>query len=87
MNYSESIQNQYDWSNTAPSQAIVEAIAAIENVDPIALSVEKGWTLHDTVDPEALDTLLNEGSLVSVSFTIGSYKIQIEGKTLQICFN
>lgn len=87
MNYSESVQSQYDWSNIAPSQAIVKAIASIENVEPVDLSVEEDWTLHDHVDPEALDTLMDEDDPVSVSFTVGAYKIQIEGRTLQICFN
>lgn len=85
MNYSESVQSQYDWSTIAPSEAIVKALASIENIKPANLSVDS--TLYDHVDPEALDALIAEDNPISVSFTAGDYKIQIDGKTLYICFN
>lgn len=45
-----------EYTGRPPSIAIVEAIAAIEEVSPN----DVGFTLYDSVDPEALDTLFDE---------------------------
>ena len=55
------VEHQYD-SDTPPSIAIVEAIATIENVDPMDSSTDLGITLYDHVDPTALDQLVTENS-------------------------
>lgn len=87
MDYSESVQSQYDWSNIAPSKAIVKAIASIENVEEIDLPEVLDTTLYDHVDPEALDFLITDDGHILVSFTMGEYKVQINGGTLKISFS
>ncbi|WP_436343791.1 HalOD1 output domain-containing protein [Natronorubrum sp. FCH18a] len=75
----ETIRTQYDWAATAPSQAIVEAVATVEETTPVALVRETGTTLYDHVDPEALDLLVGgdrNGSL-EVAFDIDSLHITI----------
>lgn len=51
------VECQFD-DDTRPSIAIVRAIAAIENVDPVASPTALGITLYDHVDPDALDRLV-----------------------------
>lgn len=75
------VEHQYD-SETPPSIAIVRAIAVIEDVDPMDSPTELGITLHDHVDPTALDRLVTETdtSSVSVELTIHNdyrYSVQV----------
>lgn len=74
----------YDWSITAPSIAIIETIASVEGVDPVALAAGGGSTLHEYVDPELLDKLVTNGreNRVSISVTIDGYTVRIEGTEL-----
>lgn len=44
----------YDWSDVAPSTAIMEAVSAVENADPVELE-----PLHGVADPDAIDELLD----------------------------
>lgn len=63
-----------------PSLTIVEAIADLEEVDPTELD----FTLYDYIQPDALDTLVQSGS-VTVTFTITQYKVHItESGTVRI---
>ncbi|WP_121744874.1 HalOD1 output domain-containing protein [Natronorubrum halophilum] len=80
----ESIQSQYDWSYIAPSEAVIDAIACLEDVESVALSVQLDTTLYDHIDPESLDTLVTGCSTLSISFIVDEYKIQINGNTLII---
>lgn len=81
------VRQSYDWSKTPPSIAVLEALAAIENVHPTDLHAEAGIVLYDNVDLEALDALLNHESDVSVSFTVGNYLILIDGQLLTVSSN
>lgn len=45
---------QYDWSSMPPSTAVVDAVAFATDRDPIELD-----SLHDSIDFDALDTLLD----------------------------
>ncbi|PCR90232.1 HalOD1 output domain-containing protein [Natrinema ejinorense] len=81
---SESIDARYDWSQTAASMAVINAIAAIENTDPENRREELAITLHDHVNPEALDTVVTNDTSVSISFPIRDYEIRIDGNTLTI---
>jgi len=74
------VSQQYDWGKTDASVAIVETIADLEGTEPAAIEV----TLHEHVDPDALDTLLSNGQHVSVSFTIGDYHVRIDGNMLVV---
>lgn len=50
----DGVRVQFDWSSTSPSSAVVEAVAFAKNRDPIDLE-----RLHDYVDFDALDTLID----------------------------
>lgn len=57
----------------SPSTAIVEAIAFIEDVDPMDSAAELGIRLYDQIDPETLDQLINHNKsskTVTVDLTI-----------------
>lgn len=59
--------------DTPPSIAIVRAIAVIEDVDPMDSPRALGITLHDHVDPEALDRLVSatgDANSATVDLTI-----------------
>lgn len=73
-----------DWSQTPPSVAIVEAIASLENSTPVDLPTTHGIVLFDTIDPEALDTLVTTCESLSLSFSVDEYDVQITGNTLTI---
>lgn len=73
------VRTDYDWSATAPSTAIVEAIAAAEDVDPVALATDEGTPLYEHVDPDALDALVTDqrANRVAMSLTIDGYTVRI----------
>ncbi|WP_255171742.1 HalOD1 output domain-containing protein [Natrononativus amylolyticus] len=78
------VQSQYDWTRTSPSLAIVDAIAALENRAATDLPTALGVTLYDCVDPEALDTLVTASDEITLSFTVATYHVQIDGDELRI---
>lgn len=84
---SKSVQARYDWRTTQPSIAIINAIATLENVEPIKLSTALDTTLFDHVDPESLDTLVTNDGHISISFPIREYNVQIDGDTLEIRYS
>lgn len=49
----EVIRATFDWSEVTPSTAVVETVAIAANRDPLELE-----PLFDSVDPDALDTLV-----------------------------
>lgn len=61
----------------APSATIIAAIAEREGVDPVDLDV----SLHEVVDPDALDVLFVRGrpdAEVYVEFTFAGYRVAVE---------
>ena len=79
-------EKRLDWSQTTPSTAVPEAVAAVEGVDVLELSARFDGTLYDAVDPGALDSLFSSadnGSVV-VDFTFGPYQLRIDGATLSV---
>lgn len=74
------VRAAYDWTRTAPSIAIIETIATIEDTDPRDLSI----TLNDYVEPEALDTLFGDDrrSVDAITVGIGDYTVQITDSEL-----
>ena len=66
-------QDSYDLEKESPGLAIVEAIAAVEGIDPLDIE-----PLGTTVDLEALDSLLRSGTGQSgpmVTLRIRGYEI------------
>ena len=78
----ESVESQYNWSEAPPSVAIIYALAMLENVDPIQFSEELDRTLHDYIDPSALETLVGNDQAVEVKFRMDEYTIQIDNDGL-----
>lgn len=78
------VHEQFDWSVTTPSIAVIETVASIENVDPIDISVKEDMPLSDYIDPDALDTLVANTNLIFISFTVEDYKVEIDGEDLTI---
>ncbi|QLG27156.1 hypothetical protein HUG10_06180 [Halorarum halophilum] len=62
----------------APSIAVIEAIAAVENVEPDDLAFGGGLPLSEYIDPDALDSLVTHDD-VTISFTVAEYRIRIDG--------
>ncbi|WP_265110467.1 HalOD1 output domain-containing protein [Halosolutus halophilus] len=85
--YSGSVQSRYDWSKIAPSIAVIDTIASIADTESTTLSAKLDGTLYDYVDPEALDTLVTDREAIAISFTIDEYKVQIDGKRIEIFYN
>lgn len=77
---SETVRSNFDRSEKAPSIAVVEAIAAIENVSPTDLSMR----LYDYINPNSLDELVDSESGVSVTFSVDQYQIQVNETTIAV---
>ncbi|MGQ4556114.1 HalOD1 output domain-containing protein [Halobellus sp. GM3] len=77
------VQRQYQWSRTPPSVAIVESIAVFE--DRYANWEEAlDRPLNEYVDADALDSLLRNGDLYSVSLSVAGYHVWIDGATVNV---
>lgn len=79
-----SVHTKHDWSTTKPSIAVIDAIATLENVDPVDLSTILETTLFDHINPDALNSLVTKESTISISFSIDEYLIRIDDKGLVI---
>lgn len=79
-----SVQEHHDWSETSPSTAVMEAIAALEHVHSTDLHMDPGITLYDYVDSEALDALVTNDNDVCISFPVNEYNIHIDGNMVTI---
>ncbi|WP_306060444.1 HalOD1 output domain-containing protein [Natronococcus wangiae] len=73
---------EYEWSETPPSVAIIEAIARLENCPSTKLVPTHGIVLSETIDPEALDRLVTTGESVSVTFSVDKYDVTLTEKML-----
>ncbi|WP_312907035.1 HalOD1 output domain-containing protein [Natronosalvus caseinilyticus] len=80
------LRKMYDWSVTAPSFAVIDALATLERVDPAELVAVLETTLYDHVDPEALDILVRDRKSDSISITISidRYQVRFDGDELII---
>lgn len=59
-----------------PTLAIIRAIAAVENVDPLDITP----TLYESVDPDALNALFTrtQNQSLVVEFTLADYSIRVQ---------
>jgi hypothetical protein len=62
-----------------PSRAVINQIAAIEDVDPVELEPP----LQSVIDLDALDSLYRakNGASVDVTFKYGDYVVTVDGDT------
>ncbi|WP_231189283.1 HalOD1 output domain-containing protein [Haladaptatus sp. DYF46] len=76
---SEGIQNQYDWSSTEPSAAVVETTAQAASCDHQELG-----PLYDSIDPDAFDAILappttkNTDTTTLISFMYAGYSVTVQ---------
>jgi len=71
------IRQTYDWKSTRPSMAVVETVAATTNERPTGLD-----TLNDTVDADALNTLIRESDATEslrVAFEYDDARVVVYG--------
>lgn len=75
----DSLTTTFDPSRTAPSTALVEAIAEAENVDPSRLFTHEDLDIHDFVDTDGLDLLLTADGVeaVEVSTTVYGHSVSL----------
>jgi hypothetical protein len=76
----EFFETAFDWSEKAPSNAVVETVSAVCNQQPTALG-----PLYESIDPDGLDTLIqsadNERSAASlqISFVFAGLVVSVYG--------
>lgn len=75
---------KYDDSTTPPSLAILKAISVLGNVPPEELDQTLGMTLHEAIDPEALNSLFTEGSDTTVSFDLAGYHVEVDDERVSV---
>ncbi|WP_114578393.1 HalOD1 output domain-containing protein [Saliphagus sp. LR7] len=80
MNDLDTVRTSFDPSTTPPSVALAEAIAAIENVPITDLNQQ----LHDYIDTEALDELMDRSKEASVRFSIDQYDVRVNGDSVAV---
>lgn len=72
----ETIREEYDWSSTEPSTAVVEVVATASNCAPTATE-----PLYDAIDPDALDALVGSAETrptdVTVEFAFAGYNVTV----------
>lgn len=65
--------------DVTPSEAVVEAVAEAEGVDPMGLHT----TLYEVIDPDALDALFQSSSADAaaprIEFTYHGYVVTVTG--------
>lgn len=77
-------ESDYDWEETTPSQALLEALAVVENVPTSSLLEILDRPLYGYIDPDALDSLVTGSNGVTVSMMIDSYRVVIDGDRLVV---
>lgn len=72
------VRAQYDWSERAPSTAVVETLAIALDREPTAFG-----PLYEFVDPDALDEIVQSdapaarGTGTTVSFTVAGHDVTV----------
>lgn len=73
-------RDQYDWSETSPTRAVVQALAGAANCGPTDMD-----PLYDYVDPDSLDAIVGrsrtatDGRGMMVSFPVESRQVTVHG--------
>lgn len=79
------VRDRDTWSTDSPSVAIVDAIAALEGVDPETFTRTTGTVLFDHVDPDALNALVTDAGATTIAFPVGDYYVRISDTELCVC--
>ncbi|MGQ3413332.1 HalOD1 output domain-containing protein [Natrinema sp. LN54] len=76
------VERSHD-ETTPASIAVVYAISAALDTDPIECTTEHGFTLYDHVDPEALDALMDENRQdagVTVELSLNEHLLRVSDR-------
>ncbi|QLG47981.1 HalOD1 output domain-containing protein [Natrinema halophilum] len=79
-------EHTYD-DETPVSTAIIQAVCAVENVDPVDAPADLGFTLYEHVDPEALDRIVKENpdsADVQVELLVAGYDGLIRNEQVDV---
>lgn len=70
------VESRFDVESEIASDAVIRAISKVENTDAIELRSR----LYDSVDPSALDAILNytDGSDVEVQFNFAGHRVTVD---------
>lgn len=74
----DSVRREYDWTETTPSTAVLDAVAVASGTDPTTFP-----PLYSCVDSDALDSLLVPGdatgftSSVEISFSYAGHEVLV----------
>lgn len=77
-----SIEHEYD-AETPASIAVIQAICAVEDIDPAEAPVELGLVLYEQIDPTALDMMVADGTgdgETAISFdlsNVATYHVEV----------
>ena len=78
------VSQSYDWTEVPPSVAIIETIAEYED-ETLDWTVEnQNLPLAHCLDADALDTLVGNGTDLSLSFSYAEYDILIHGNEVAV---
>lgn len=72
------VRSRYDWTTVSPATAVVETVLEATGVETSSLE-----PLHDTIDPDALNTIIRDPSPVrgppetSVSFVFANRRVTV----------
>lgn len=58
----------------SPSLRVIETIAAVTDADPLTMP-----PLYDTVDPDALDTVLDADGTIEIVFEYDGHAVEVTG--------
>lgn len=79
----ESTVREYDWAIDSPCVGVIDAIARYEGIETPRMA-ELLPTLHDSLDTDALDTLISTSPSLVVSFWYADYHVQLTDETVTI---
>lgn len=79
----ERIRREYDWAVDSPCFAVIDAIARYEGIETRRMADDLP-VLRETLDPDALHTLLQSNQRATVSFRYAGYHIRITDESVAI---
>lgn len=80
----ERIEQQYDWAETSPSVAVIDAIANIEGLPTSRMAEQLDPPLEQTLPTDAFNALLEANHAISVAFTFAAYHVRITGDIVSV---
>lgn len=80
----EQIVQQYNWAETSPSVAVIDAIASLEGLPTSQMADQLDPPLGQIIPTDALDNLLNTNHMLSVEFGYDDYHVELNGDSVSV---